>query len=303
MIEWAGEPFGIAYSSTFVVGGISHIVHTSLLGGIHAVDQLIRCRVRKSGRCYPFPLATMSMTSTTKFIDLSHSLSPETQIYPSDPEFTITPHAIHGKDGYCVHKLSLGTHTGTHIDAPYHFFAEGKTIDQIPLSQFVGEAVVIDLSPGLPSQTLTTGLQERDRVTWKDLEHHAEFMKPGSIVLINTGWSKAHYRTPKYIDHPYLASEVADELLSRGVRVVGVDTLNPDETPPSPEVECPGGFKFHEQFLGGGGLITENVTNLEELIEAQRSTPSQKWIVNLMPLNLAGADGSPVRAFAYNIPV
>lgn len=242
------------------------------------------------------------MPSTIKYIDLSHSLTSTTQIYPSDPVFQSIPHATHSKDGYSVQKLSLGTHTGTHIDAPYHFLAEGETIDRIPLDRFVGEVIVIDLSDGDSSQSKGGGrLQERQRITWENLESHAHLMQPGRIVLINTGWSKAHYQTPVYYDHPYLAPEVATQLLAHGIRVVGVDTLNPDETPSSTSgVECADGFGFHEIFLGAGGLIAENVTNLEELITTQKTLPDDKWIVNLVPLNLTGADGSPVRAFAYN---
>ncbi|KAH9479731.1 Kynurenine formamidase [Psilocybe cubensis] len=236
----------------------------------------------------------------TQYIDLSHSLTSTTQIYPSDPEFQTLPHATHSKDGYAVQKLSLGTHTGTHIDAPYHFLAEGETIDKIPLDRFVGEAIVVDLS-GEESSHGKPQLHERQRITWESFETHTHLMHPGGIVLINTGWSKAHYQTSRYYDHPYFAPDVATQLLARGVRVVGVDTLNPDETPQSSSnSECPDGFGFHEIFLGAGGLIAENITNLEELIAAQKTSSDDKWIVNLVPLNLTGADGSPVRAFAYN---
>jgi len=245
------------------------------------------------------------MSFRTKYIDLSHPLTSSTQIYPSDPEFSCIPHAMHTKDGYCVHKLSMGTHTGTHIDAPYHFFADGRTVDKIPLKDFIGQAVVIDLSHGLISQdaddTQTSRtLKERDRITWEDLQPFSQGIHAGCILLINTGWSKAHYQTPTYFNHPYLVPDVASELLTRGIRVVGVDTLNPDETPSS-GVEGNDGFGFHEIFLDAGGIIAENLTNLEELIEAQKDSAEEKWIINLVPLNLAGADGSPVRAFAYNL--
>ncbi|PPQ94443.1 hypothetical protein CVT25_002535 [Psilocybe cyanescens] len=248
------------------------------------------------------------MSSGIKYIDLSHSLTSITQIYPSDPEFESTPHATHSKDGYSVQKLSLGTHTGTHIDAPYHFLAEGQTIDKIPLDHFVGEVMVIDLSGSDSFQVeegagSSTKLKARQRITWENLESHAQLMQPGCIVLINTGWSKAYYQTPAYLDHPYLAPKVASQLLAHGIRVVGVDTLNPDETPSSETgAECVDGFGFHDIFLGAGGLIAENITNLEELVVAQKRLPDEKWIVNLVPLNLTGADGSPIRAFAYNLP-
>ena len=103
---------------------------------------------------------------------------------------------------------------------------------------------------------------------------------------------------PAYFAHPYLLPEVADALLARGVSLVGTDTLSPDETP-AEGAEGAHAFKFHEIFLGSGGVIAENLTNLEALIAAQRS--GGWWIVNLVPLRLDGADGSPVRAFAHNL--
>ncbi|KAF9485549.1 putative cyclase [Pholiota conissans] len=225
------------------------------------------------------------------FIDLSHPLDSQTQIYPSDPTFTMSPHATHTPDGYSVHRLNLGTHTGTHIDAPYHFVASGATIESITLSTFVGEPLIIDLS--------STGLKKREKINWTHLSAYAPLIAKHCIVLINTGWSKAYYQTPTYLEHPYLSAEVAVELLSLGVRLVGTDTLNPDETPAAGVAEGPDGFGFHEKFLGAGGIIAENLTNLEELLQVQQE--GGKWIVNLVPLRLVGADGSPVRAFACKV--
>jgi kynurenine formamidase len=232
--------------------------------------------------------------STKRFIDLSHPLTSGIQIYPSDPTFNCKTHATHAKDGYCVHHLSLGTHTGTHIDAPYHFFPNGRKIGELELEELVGDVAVVNLS----------GLEERQRISWEILQPYAQLMHDRRILLINTGWSRAHYQTPVYFSHPYLAPNVATEILAQGIRVVGVDTLNPDETPSAFDTVSEGldGFGFHEAFLGAGGIIAENLTNLEELLEAQSNSPEdEKWIVNLVPLNLAGADGSPVRAFAQRV--
>ena len=230
--------------------------------------------------------------STKRFIDLSHPLTSETQIYPSDPIFQCKPHATHAKDGYSVHQLSLGTHTGTHIDAPYHFFADGRKIGDIQLEELVGDVAVVNLS----------GLKERQRISWEVLQPHEQLMHGCRILLINTGWSRAHYQTPMYLSHPYLAPNIAAEILARGIRVIGVDTLSPDETLSTfaPITEGSDGFGFHEAFLGAGGIIAENLTNLEELLEAQETTSEgEKWVVNLVPLKLTEGDGSPVRAFAH----
>ncbi|KAF5316756.1 hypothetical protein D9619_006549 [Psilocybe cf. subviscida] len=230
------------------------------------------------------------------FIDLSLPLEASTQVYPGDPLFVNTPHASYEKDGYSVRHLSLGTHTGTHIDAPYHFVAEGQTIDKMPLGLLVSEAVVVDLSQR-PAGSLTP----RERITWADLEPHIDTssLQPGRILLINTGWSKQYYGTEKYLHHPYFVPEVAHKLLSLGVKVFGTDTLSPDETIGASDGD---GFGFHEAFLGAGGVIAENLTNLEPLFEVQnRDSPERIWMVSMVPLRLIGADGSPVRAFAYTL--
>jgi kynurenine formamidase len=222
------------------------------------------------------------------------------QIYPGDTVFACTPTALVEKDGYSVHSMTLGSHTGTvrkpklhlsmlitshtshtgtHVDAPYHFFANGNKIDEIPLSTFIGQALVIDLT--------TKGA--REIITWADLAPHSCRMHDGVIVLLRTGWS-AHWKTPRYYDHPFVSREAAEGIMATGVRVLGVDTLSPDETLVD-GTEGKFGFGAHQVILGCGGVIAENLTNLDAILD-------KNAIVSLVPLNLLGCDGSPIRAFA-----
>lgn len=221
-----------------------------------------------------------STLAELRIFDLSHTLHPDVQTYPGDPVFTSHAHASIGKDGYNVHTFSMGSHTGTHVDAPFHFFQDGKTIDQLPLSIFIGTAVVIDL----------THKSARQKITWEDLAPYSHRMKVGVILLLRTGWSE-HWCTPKYFDHPFLDKKAAERIIMSGVRAVGVDTLNPDETPVD-GTETQGGFGVHETILGAGGIIAENLTNLASLGDPD-------MIVSFVPLNIQGSDGSPVRAFAW----
>lgn len=224
------------------------------------------------------------MNTNASLLDLSHKLNTGAQIYPGDPSFACNAIATIPKDGYSVHALSLGSHTGTHIDAPSHFFTNGKTIDQIPLSSLIGPFVKIDLTQ--------SGLQDRQTITWEDHispSPTAVDIREGVILLIQTGWS-AHWGTPRYFHHPFLSRDAAQRILDKGVRVLGVDTLNPDETP-FEGVGGEQGFGTHEVILGAGGVIAENLTNLEEI--------GGRDMVALVPLNLEGSDGSPVRAFVW----
>ena len=91
-----------------------------------------------------------------------------------------------------------------------------------------------------------------------------------------------------YYDHPFLEVEAAKRLLELGVKVIGVDTLSPDET--RVDGSFPD-FAVHHAVLGAGAVIAENLTNLEAI-------QTGDWLVSLVPLKLGGLDGSPIRAFA-----
>ncbi|KAF8910826.1 putative cyclase [Mucidula mucida] len=210
-------------------------------------------------------------------IDLTHKLDKNTiSIYPGDPSFALCSHSTVPKDGYSVQSLSLGSHTGTHVDAPSHFFQSGASIDQIPLTAFVGPARVIDVTPKKP----------RERITWDDdVLPHKDRLRPGDVVLFQTDWC-AHWGTPTYLAHPFLDKDVAQHLLKLGISRIGIDTLSPDETEGQRA-----DFGVHEIILGAGGLLIENLRNLKNVpIDAT---------ISFVPLNLTGGDGSPVRAYAW----
>ncbi|CCM02961.1 uncharacterized protein FIBRA_05076 [Fibroporia radiculosa] len=184
-----------------------------------------------------------------------------------------------------VQSLSLGSHTGTHIDAPSHFVASGKCVDEVPLRQFIGPALVIDVS----------GKANREKITWADLAPFEEEMRhraaqdDGLILLLYTGWAK-HWGTATYFDHPFIVHDAAVKMVEAGIRTIGVDTLSPDETFLDPEMHS--SFDAHHVLLGAGCVIAENLTSVERLLGGE-------WVVNLVPLKIGGCDGSPVRAFAY----
>jgi kynurenine formamidase len=91
-----------------------------------------------------------------------------------------------------VQSISLGSHTGTHIDAPFHFFADGRTVDKLDLDMLVAPAIVID----------ARGKQARDKITWeKDLASYAPRLKAGMILLFCTGWSKFWGQATYQITH------------------------------------------------------------------------------------------------------
>jgi kynurenine formamidase len=113
----------------------------------------------------------------------------------------------------------------------------------------------------------------------------------GVVAVVRTGWED-RYGTSDYYDHPFLDRRAAQLILDAGVKTVGIDALNVDET--VLEGEHPEGYPVHHLLLGAGGVISENLTNLGAV---DFPTP----FVSLLPVKLSGSDGAPVRAVAMEI--
>jgi len=222
-----------------------------------------------------------------EIIDLTHTIHNEIQIYPGDPVPSISRGLIHEKD-YChVDILTLGSHTGTHIDAPYHFLKDGKKIDAIPIQRFVGSGILIDVSDK----------SERDLIESHEVEPYKPKIEKGDFVIFMTGWDK-YFGTPKYFEHPFLSADCAGFLVELGVTLVGTDGMNldptfPEDTDPDPEGEegeqVGYGYPVHDILLGSDVLIVENLCNLDKINRV-------KGIYSFLPLKLMDSDGSPIRA-------
>ncbi|PRX96345.1 cyclase family protein [Allonocardiopsis opalescens] len=220
----------------------------------------------------------------TRVVDLSRTVGPRTQVYPGDPVPSSRPLATVERDGFALHEVVLGSQSGTHLDAPAHFRADGAPVDRVDPADCVGPGVVADL----------TGRAPRHPVDWPELAPYAPLLGRGTVLLLHTGWA-ARYGTPEYFDHPYLTGAAARGLLAAGVRAVGVDAPSVDETP------GPGGpdggaadFPAHRAIAAAGGVIVENLCRLEQI-----DFPDP--LVSVLPIRLAGLDGAPVRAVAMRI--
>lgn len=218
------------------------------------------------------------LVKINRVVDLSVPLTSETQVYPGDPVVAFTPHSSIAADGFNLLAVTMGSQSGTHVDAPYHFDDATPRIDEVPLERFVGTGVIVDARDA----------GERGRITTDHLAPVLERLAPGVIVLLHTGWS-AHYGTERYFDHPYLDRTACALLLERGVRTIGIDAINLDETP---DDEHSGeGFPSHHLIAEAGGIIIENMTNFAAI-------ESEHPLISVLPLAFMGADGAPVRAVA-----
>jgi len=216
-----------------------------------------------------------------KVVDLSLVINAETQTYPGDPEARFLVHSTIERDGFNLLSVSMGSQTGTHVDAPYHFDGSAPKIDEIPLDRFTGRGVIVD----------ARGLGARGVITWEHVAPVAEQLEAGVIVLLHTGWSE-HYGSPLYFENPYLDAGACARMIELGVRTFGIDAINIDETP---DDEHPGvGFPVHHLIADVGGVISENLTNLAAI-------DFDEPLVSLLPIAFEAADGAPVRAVALNV--
>ena len=215
-----------------------------------------------------------------RVIDLSVPVDAGTTVYPGDPSPRFEVHSTIEVDGFNLLAIHLGSQSGTHVDAPYHFEEDGLRIDEVPVDRFVGPGMVVD----------ATGLAPRAEITWEHVAPVADQIEPGVIVLLRTGWSE-HYGDQRYFEHPFLSADACQRMLDLGARTFCLDAINIDETP---DDEHPGvGFPCHHLISRLDGVIGENF-RLSEL-------PEGDFLVACTPVRLTGADGGPVRAVAIQL--
>jgi len=182
----------------------------------------------------------------------------------------------------------LSSHTGTHIDAPYHFLKDGQRIDELPVQRFIGNGILIDVS----------AKSDRGLIEPGDFERYEDEITQGDFVIFRTGRDK-YFGTAKYYFHPYLSAEGARLLVKMGVSLVGIDALNVDPTyygrmdsdPSAKDLpdEEEYGYPVHDILLGNDILIVENLCNLDKIKE-------RNGFYSFLPLKLKDSDGSPIRA-------
>lgn len=240
----------------------------------------------------------------TVWTDLTRPISTGMPVYPGDPSVRISTVLTCAEDGVEVSGLCLGSHTGTHVDAPSHTIPGGRTVDQLRLDELCGPAVVLGFEGLQAEQAITAS---RVRTLMADLGPAAV---PTRVVLC-TGWDRV-WDGPdpadRLVRHPYLAPDAARWLWDAGVRLLGTDALNPDPTVRAGRPEVP----VHGVFLGQDGVIVENLANLSclrprRLGEAagqrtERAPGDWTALVHLgvYPLPLAGLDGAPARVVAQS---
>lgn len=196
-------------------------------------------------------------------IDLSVDINENTPVYPGDPKTKIQQGGILEKNGYQDHYLCIGTHVGTHIDAPSHMIKNGKNLNEIALEQFFGNGIVINIDKKFDMEIIKKApIKKRD------------------IVLFNTGMSRSYHRSAYYDNYPAITEEIAQYLVDKKIKMVGVDMCSVDYEP----------FPVHKTLLKNNILIIENLTNLTQL-------KGKEFMIYAFPIKLQ-IDGAPARVIA-----
>ena len=211
-----------------------------------------------------------------KVIDLTLTISEDIPTFPGSPKPNFISWENIEKDGYNLELLFLSTHTGTHIDAPYHFLKEGQKIHQITTKRLVTEAVLIKIRKDSDQSITKTDIEK--------FEKRYKKIDDGSAVIFHTGWQKNLEKKSYFLKNPGLAVSGAKYLASKKINLVGIDS-------PSIDLGKDANFSVHRVLAKNGILIVENLTNLDKI-------NSDKFHLIVAPLKLKNATGSPVRAMA-----
>ncbi len=211
-----------------------------------------------------------------KVIDLTLTISENIPTFPGSPQPNFISWENIEKDGYNLELLFLSSHTGTHIDAPYHFLKKGQKIHQIVIKRLVTEAVLIKIRKSADQAITKTDIER--------FEKKHGIIDDGSTIIFHTGWQKNLQKKSYFLRNPGLAVSGARYLASKKINLVGIDS-------PSIDLGKDGKFSVHHILAKNGILIVENLANLEKI-------HSEKFHLIVAPLKLKNATGSPVRAMA-----
>jgi arylformamidase len=214
-----------------------------------------------------------------KAVDLTQVIENGMPVYIGDAVPKISRFKRLEKDGVNLSVIRVGSHTGTHVDAPIHFVRGGKPLDSLSVEAFVGEAVVLDFSSKRAGSAITE----------KDLRRTSSKVRSGMIVLFYTGLSKRWLDPGLRTRITYLSGGAASWLVRRRVKAVGIDYLSVEEY----------GAKKPIAHLT---LLSHRIPIIESLSSELAELVGKRVFFVCLPIKVGGCDGAPARAMAYVLP-
>jgi arylformamidase len=237
-----------------------------MIGDLLLSRQNAGCRRVRARDGWYYQRFCMATARVPRFLDVTVPLAAGIPTYPGNPEFELEPiKRIASGASSNVSRIVMGTHAGTHVDAPKHFFDDGAPVDTLALDLLMGRARVIDLP-------------RRGGITEADLA--AAGLREDLRVLLKTPNSALWNGTAFKSDYTHLTEDGARYLVEQGVKVVGIDYLSIEQ------FKKPGA-PAHRALLSQGVVVIEGL-NLSE------AEPGM-YELYCLPLRIAGADGAPAR--------
>lgn len=210
-----------------------------------------------------------------EIIDLSVSLENDMPVYPGDPTPDFKSTRTLEEHGVLVTQMQLGTHTGSHMDAPLHFIEGGESIDELDLKKLVTEAIVLDLSYKEMGSAITT----------EDFENFSENINEGDGVLLYTGTSKLWGDERILRNFTYIDPRAAQWLVEKKVSIVGIDCLSVEKY----KADTPETHKI---------LLSNNIPLIETLSSNLEKIAGERVLLIALPLKIKGRDAAPARVIA-----
>lgn len=210
-----------------------------------------------------------------KVIDLTHVIRQNMPVYPNTESPTLQPANTYEKDGFKETRISMFSHTGTHMDPPAHLFKEGKTLDAFEPEQFIGKALVINCKD----------LNEGESITMQHLNKYQDKVKQADFLLFNLGWDKYWGSDAYFGNYPCIDDEVLDFIINGNYKGIGFDVIGLD--PIADE-----NLTRHKKLFSSKEIINiENLKNLD-------CCGDDLFLFSCFPLLIEDSDGSPIRAIA-----
>lgn len=210
-----------------------------------------------------------------KPVDLTLTISESIPTFPGSPIPQFLLWSNLKNDGYNLELLFFSSHTGTHMDAPYHFVKNGQKIHQISLDRLVGKAILVKIKKARNIPITKSDIILFEKNNGKIPNH--------SSIFFYTGWQKYLKKNNYFTENPGLSISAAKYLTLKKINLVGIDS-------PSIDLGKDDSFSVHHILSKNNILIVENLANLNKV--------SKEFNFIILPLKIKDATGSPVRAIA-----
>ncbi len=211
-----------------------------------------------------------------KVIDLSHVIESAMPVYPGTEPPTFEPANTYEKDGFKETRISMFTHTGTHMDPPAHLFPDRTALDDFPVDQFIGKALVIDC----------TSLKDGEPITMAHLQPYGKKVRRADFLLFHLGWDERWGTEAYFGDYPCIDDAVLDFIIAGAYKGIGFDVIGLDPIADT-------NLTRHKKLFR-----SRDIVNIENLCNLGQCGSDLFWF-SCFPLKLKDGDGSPIRAAAW----